>query len=76
MTHLERFNAIQNHQPGLAHQFVGWMTGTAARAERDPSHRPSVLAEVERFLASYEAEILVGKPKSDAIPTPSEASPS
>lgn len=68
MTHLERLKELEkNHPEGehLACQFIGWMCGTAARAEGDPSYRPSVLAEVERFLASYEAEVIVGTPKSD-----------
>ena len=69
MTHLERFNDIKTRHPQgeyLAELFVGWMTGTAARAEGDPSYRPSVLAEVERFLACHEAEIIVATPMSDA----------
>lgn len=52
-TQLERFNELKPHHPHLASEFVGWMTGTAARAEADPSYRPTVLAEVERFLAHY-----------------------
>lgn len=68
MTHLERFQDLKTKHPSgeyLVHDFLGWMTGTAARAQSDPSYRPSVLAEVERFLASYEAEVIVGTPKSD-----------
>lgn len=69
MTHLERFNQLKAKHPAgdyLVHDFVGWMCGTADRAENDASYRPSVLAELERFLASYEAEIIVGR--SDATP--------
>lgn len=71
MTHLERFQDLKTRHPQgehLASIFLGWMCGTAARAERDPSHRPSVLAEVERFLACHEAEILVTNCKSDPTP--------
>jgi hypothetical protein len=72
MTHLERFNDLKTKHPAgeyLIHEFLGWMCGTAARAEGDTSYRPSVLAEVERFLACHEAEILVRKPESDPTPT-------
>lgn len=68
MTHLERFKDLESRHPQgeyLHALFVGWMTGTAARAEGDPTYRPSVLAEVERFLATHEAEIIVATPKSD-----------
>jgi hypothetical protein len=73
MTHLERFDDIKTRHPQGEHLhqlFVGWMTGTAARAERDPTYRPSVLAEVERFLAHHEAEIIVSKPESDSPSLP------
>ncbi len=78
MTHLERFNDIKSRHPQgeyLAELFVGWMTGTASRAEFAPPYRPTVLAEVERFLACHEAEILVGKPESEPTSNPSAASP-
>lgn len=73
MTHLERLKELEKTHPEGQHldrQFIGWMTGTAARAERDPSYRPSVLAEVERFLAHHEAEIIVATPKSDPTSLP------
>lgn len=54
LTQLERFDTLKARHPHLALDFVGWFCGTAARAERDPTHRPTVAAEVERFLAHYE----------------------
>ena len=72
MTHLERFNDLKTKHPSgeyLIHEFLGWMTGTAARAEGDTTYRPTVLAEVERFLATHEAEVIVATPKSDPTPT-------